>query len=857
MAKKEVTVVINGEEYVSKAAESAEQGMQGFFGKAKGWTKGFADIKAGWDLVSGAVGKVWGGIQDAIAAYDDQTKAGRVLETSSRLLGVSLEYLNGIVDVGRTRFGLSKTVASEYAIEVAKLEKASGQTGTAQELLASFLDLGAAKGLTASESMQAVRQSLLGIDEGTDKLFGKNPSGLWDDFAAVIGRSAGKFSDMDKAAALAYAALRDGDKVVGAYASYLGTAAGKQAVLNERLTEAEASFGAALQPARLLVLELGSSLLPVLGPLARMLGGTLALSVTAVGKVFNKLYGLTGALAVGLGLLTNSKDMTRWGGEAVAAAEKFGRSLDSLSEAAVGAIKGVDNAQKQSAAELAVVNDKKKQLMADLVTESKARAGEDAKATKQAEAEKEKAWRDTMKAMKDTFAMLESLSVTTQEIAKTLGPAYKKTLPTEHVDGFNYAMKGAKDAADQAFAAIKAGGEPSVGTIDRLRSNARLAGVSLEQMARTVVDGASAFGLLDDAQARALQSAISLGVAVAKLATGTGGAQDIAAAIGSAASLISQMIGSDGARKKLIAENTQEMARLRREVGNLSLDVSGETFGKVQDALASVIDTIKGGRGAKNTTDVLNALTARGVGMNDLKKVADQLGIKIYSDSGALSVDGLKQLFEAMGLVELGQFGSDFAGQLESVTKGFDINGASDADQIAALGGLGGRFSEALRGVVDVNDLAGTRERLAKLFKKMQEQGLSAGELGGLTGSQFLDLITNIIGRIDDLAKAADGGVSTDTGTITAGGISLPPSVVEGTQTATASSVASLLTDNNAFQARIANATEQAVTHLASIDDKMSTLIDATLSAPSRIDAALENMARQAALNGGTLPVLR
>ena len=176
---------------------------------------------------------------------------------------------------------------------------------------------------------------------------------------------------------------------------------------------------------------------------------------------------------------------------------------------------------------------------------------------------------------------------------------------------------------------------------------------------------------------------------------------------------------------------------------------------------------------------------------------------------------------------------------------------------LVVLGGLGGRFSEALRGVVDVNDLAGTRERLAKLFKKMQEQGLSAGELGGLTGSQFLDLITNIIGRIDDLAKAADGGVSTDTGTITAGGISLPPSVVEGTQTATASSVASLLTDNNAFQARIANATEQAVTHLASIDDKMSTLIDATLSAPSRIDAALENMARQAALNGGTLPVLR
>ena len=96
MAKREVTVVINGEEFVSKAAKDAEAGMDGFTGKIKGWTKGFADIKAGWDMVSGAVSRVWGGIQSAIDAYDEQVKAGRVLEIPARTTVTELnELLNG------------------------------------------------------------------------------------------------------------------------------------------------------------------------------------------------------------------------------------------------------------------------------------------------------------------------------------------------------------------------------------------------------------------------------------------------------------------------------------------------------------------------------------------------------------------------------------------------------------------------------------------------------------------------------------------------------------------------------------------------------------------------------------------
>jgi hypothetical protein len=133
------------------------------------------------------------------------------------------------------------------------------------------------------------------------------------------------------------------------------------------------------------------------------------------------------------------------------------------------------------------------------------------------------------------------------------------------------------------------------------------------------------------------------------------------------------MIGGDGARKKLIEDNTREMERLRNELGNLSLNVSGDDFASMRSALGEVLPQLRGGRGAANQADVINALARRGLGMGDLKKLADQLGIKIFSESGALSVDGLRQLFEAMGLVELGQFGQDFSSQKQSTETGFGV----------------------------------------------------------------------------------------------------------------------------------------------------------------------------------------
>lgn len=164
---------------------------------------------------------------DSARAADDFERSIRKVSASAKLLGVAEEDIRGLASQAEKGFALSAGMASDLAVEITKLTKGAGQLDKSEVLLRSFLDLGAARGLDAAQTLTAVRQSILGIDEGTDKLFGVNPSALWKDFAASIGTTAGKLSDMQKLQALATAAIRDGGKVRGEYEKWLETASGK------------------------------------------------------------------------------------------------------------------------------------------------------------------------------------------------------------------------------------------------------------------------------------------------------------------------------------------------------------------------------------------------------------------------------------------------------------------------------------------------------------------------------------------------------------------------------------------------------------------------------------------------------
>jgi hypothetical protein len=202
-----------------------------------------------------------GWMTDSARAADDFERANRRLSASAKLTGVALSELEGVARSGQESFGLARTVAADFAAEITRLTSIAGRVGESRQALKAFLDLGASRGFDAAQTLQAVRQAVLGIDEGTDKLFNRNPSGLWREYAAAIGTTVGKLTDAQKQEALLAAALRDGAKVGGEYEKFLQTAAGSSAKLAQANERLKVAFGRMFAGVRVDVTSSGASLL--------------------------------------------------------------------------------------------------------------------------------------------------------------------------------------------------------------------------------------------------------------------------------------------------------------------------------------------------------------------------------------------------------------------------------------------------------------------------------------------------------------------------------------------------------------------------------------------------------------------
>lgn len=192
--------------------------------------------------------------KESVRAANLLDDAERRLSATSKITGVNLGFLQLEVEKAKESFNLSTTAASDLVIEVSKLGAKAGDIRSTTEALGAFLDLGAARGLNAQQTLTAIRQSILGIDEGTDKLFNKNPSVIYAEFAKQIGKTAGALSDQEKAQALLNATLTDGGKVQGEYQRWLNTVAGQQFLLSQEVTKTKEAFGKALQPALVAIL---------------------------------------------------------------------------------------------------------------------------------------------------------------------------------------------------------------------------------------------------------------------------------------------------------------------------------------------------------------------------------------------------------------------------------------------------------------------------------------------------------------------------------------------------------------------------------------------------------------------------
>lgn len=805
MASREISVVINGKEYVSKAADEAGEGMNRFTGGIKGWFRSFVDLKAAWDLASGAARQLYDQVVDSFRALDEYRSAIARLDAAAKITGVSITDLEAQVQQAKTTFQLGSTSAVDLTVATNKFAKAAGDTSLAGRLMAAALDLGAAQGLKATQMAEGLTSALAGNDEFLNKLGLANPSQLWKDYAQAVGLSASKLTEQQQKFAVLNAIMEAGNKVTGTYSSYLETSAGKQELLNNTLEEARVSFGRALDPLRLMSLELGQKLLPVLNVLAPFIAKVVILTFTALGKVLTNVVGLTGLLVTGFGQLSRSNTLVEWGARTALSAQNFGQALNELSEAAKSLGKSTDQAaDKQRAIDAAFAatqqmakaygtevkgaNDKvttSSKTAADQVTGDSARIAELLN-------------RNLGPSLKDSIKLTEGA-------LRDLGESARTQLDPGQAERFARHMQTLVAAAGDARTRIEALPAP----MEAGSKSSRDMALRVADVARAGLDAAKAFGVINDEAVATLATVINLGVSVAKV---VGGDQSgWAGIITSTASLLTRMMGGDTERRRLIQANTDQLARLTEKVGDLSLDVTGEDFAKIQRALSSVLPQLAGGRGAANQADIFNALRRVGLSWNDVKKLSDQLGIQVTTSSGAISVEGIRSLLEAMGMVELGQFGSSYAEQLRATRAGFEVSGAGGRAQLQAMLDLTRRFTagslNAIAGA-GLTDLAGTRLQLQQLFERFQAGGFTAAELGGLTGEQFLDLTLDLIRRIDDLMGAAGGA---EAGAIPAG---ISPAVaatqtVQAAVTAQTDAVTSVLTAHGALHTRVALATER------------------------------------------------
>jgi hypothetical protein len=177
------------------------------------------------------------------AAADRQETAQRKLSATSRLTGVALANITAISDMAQDKFKVSASVAADLTQGFVKLAARTGDVSKAGALMTAWMDLGKAQGLSLDQILTGLNSTLVGQDEGLNRLGLMNPSNIWKQWADAAGRTVASMSDQEKWLAIVNAAIAEGAKVNGEYNRSLETTQGKQDAFNQTLEKTFAAMG--------------------------------------------------------------------------------------------------------------------------------------------------------------------------------------------------------------------------------------------------------------------------------------------------------------------------------------------------------------------------------------------------------------------------------------------------------------------------------------------------------------------------------------------------------------------------------------------------------------------------------------
>jgi hypothetical protein len=757
MATRPVKVTIDGEEFVSKAADSADKSMAGFAGKVPGYAKVVAGLAVAYGVVSAAVNAVKDFVVDSFAAFDAYSASQNKMAAQSKLTGVSMQELEKGAKRARDEFGLGAVVANDAATTVAKYASRAGDASKQNELLAAALNLGAASGLDAAASMDALEQGLRGQDEGFDKLLGKNPSAIWKEYADANGLAVGKMTDAQKRMAELTAVVEAGNRVGDTYNERLKTGAGQQELMNNRMENAKVAFGEALQPVRMLVIGGLSKLIEIGTPVVVLLAKMANTAGTLLGVAFQDLRESVANVAIVFGKLTGNKDMQTWGEEQAAAANAAKLSIYAMATATKAATTTVTEHSTAVKASTAVAE-----------TESK---------------KQDAAWQKYLKEYEAGIKRINDAYEAYLKLLPKLQPALEASMQTVHIEGQNRALKASKDAADAAMKALRDGAEPLPALIGSSTGALSDMGTKLGDAADAVLVVGENFGGLDDDAKKVLTSVKNIGTSMGDLAKNGLSFAGVTGLIGGVASIVSGMMAADAERRRLLRENNTQLQRLREEGISLSTKVSGDKMSRIFQALSGA--DLSSQYFVSKERSVLEQLAKFGVTVRDLEAVANEYGIQNVAKDGQIqNFVALRQLIEVLKLGGGVRVGQSFSDQLQFFRDSQRANGNDGVGGIQGLidflrnvGGV-----SALNGIDVMSDPAGAANALRAIFTSLNNaEGIDPARIGRLTGTQFSSILLEIIDSLRSAGGGSTGSSSTGgdgtgaTGpTITSGGVIVP-----------------------------------------------------------------------------------
>jgi hypothetical protein len=817
MAEPKVSILLSLVDKLSGPAESARTGL-GKLGTSLKNVGNEAMQLLNNRLIQG-VGLAGLGValNKSFQAADSFRIALQKLEGTAKITGVPLEFLQEIAATAARDFGLSKAQASDFAVEMAKLASKAGDVANAGPGLQAFLDIGAARGLTAAETLKAVQQSILGIDEGTDKLFNANPSVLYERFADSIGTTAGNLTDQQEAQALLNAAMEDGSKVMGTYQDFLGTTAGQLQLMRNKTEEAYASLGVALD-------DLRNSTASAVGWIAnaatefiggvQLMGAGLSAFLMAIPERLTLAMGMAlGALA---GLVEKAGAIPIIGEKFAGVADSMTASADRMKAESKQALDNIREGYESVAAEIVgvVVGGEKKQTAA-VVAGGTARTGattEEGKAREKIASESSKALAALQQAeLQSQLEMLsaqqreyrEMVALFQREMQNMTAADYRKAEELLKQTHLNMLMKWSglnrelvpmiREPVLQLKPIITEFGEQVAKAAPdqaqhekwgRLKNSIAETGTAIGKGAEEILRFGRDIGVTNP-QLEALVGGIG------RLAEGIGGIASgnliggIASGILGLQGIVGSLFGNspaEQARKAMLERNTDALTRLRGSIGDLmTANTPGATIAKFRGVSFESVVSGSFHTGKDNNYGKLSAagvsriLMKAGLTLTDMRTLAKDLNIDLGEKDGFFDPARIQQFFQAMNSSEFARFDQTFAGQQDFLQTYFNVAGITDPGQQAAFAAANlGKIDPAsgkpnngfLSDLIGQYDLdtpegrAGLQTAFAGILQNLNNGTFDVGEFGELTGSQFVQFIEYFTGLLQQMGSGGAGAVA-------------------------------------------------------------------------------------------------